>query len=87
METIDTRHSVRPATVDEPPLINTTSVYQVGYKCDQNSKYRKTMEDKHVNIDNFGGVPTRGFFAIYDGHAGTVVAEYLSNYLHVVCIL
>jgi serine/threonine protein phosphatase PrpC len=61
---------------------NTTSITQVGFKSDQNFKHRRTMEDRHVILDAFGDVKSSGYFAVYDGHAGTSVAEYLSKNLH-----
>ena len=34
--------------------------------------------------DKFGNQPSQGFFAIYDGHAGIWVSEYLAKTLHLV---
>jgi len=40
------------------------------------------MEDEHVIIDKYGGIPTQGFFAVYDGHGGKKAADYVKTNLH-----
>lgn len=40
------------------------------------------MEDAHVIIDQYGGDPNTGLFAVYDGHGGDRVARYLRHNLH-----
>lgn len=40
------------------------------------------MEDAHVCIDNFNGVPENGYFAIYDGHGGREAVEFVAEHLH-----
>jgi len=40
------------------------------------------MEDEHVVCDNFGNVPSRGYFAIYDGHGGRGAVEFTAKNLH-----
>mmetsp|Transcript_18693 Transcript_18693/g.30723 ORF Transcript_18693/g.30723 Transcript_18693/m.30723 type:complete len:260 (+) Transcript_18693:235-1014(+) len=59
-----------------------TSVYGVGFAEDKNSRYRRTMEDETCIIDAFGGDPSQGFFAVYDGHGGRGPVEFLSKKLH-----
>lgn len=59
-----------------------SSVKHIGLAHDQNSTHRKTMEDAHIILDNFGGVPQQGFFAIYDGHMGRGCVDFLAAYFH-----
>jgi len=59
-----------------------TSVRQVGVAHDRNARFRRTMEDEHIFIDNFGGTPTQGYFAIYDGHGGRGAVEFTAKHLH-----
>lgn len=40
------------------------------------------MEDAHVYIYNFADVPDSGYFAIFDGHAGSEAAHWCSKHLH-----
>lgn len=40
------------------------------------------MEDAHVYIYNYCDVPDAGYFAIYDGHAGSQAAKWCSENLH-----
>lgn len=42
------------------------------------------FQDEHLIIDKFGGNPKQGYFAIYDGHGGRDVVEYVAQNLHVV---
>lgn len=60
-----------------------TSVKDVGVATDTNSRYRRTMEDAHVVVDNFGGEATQGYFAIYDGHGGRGAVDFTAENLHV----
>ncbi|KAI9340388.1 phosphatase 2C-like domain-containing protein [Zopfochytrium polystomum] len=56
--------------------------FVVGFAEDRNRRFRRTMEDSHTYLYNFGGVDGQGFFAIYDGHAGKGAAEWCGNHLH-----
>lgn len=58
------------------------SVLDYAASFDQNSLKRKTMEDRHILIDKFGGVKHQGFFSIYDGHGGALVSGLLAEILH-----
>lgn len=58
------------------------SVSGVSVCSDKNKRYRRTMEDSHVCIDNFNGVPENGYFAIYDGHGGREAVEFVAEHLH-----
>lgn len=39
-------------------------------------------QDEHVIVDNFGGVPEQGYFAIYDGHGGRGAVDFTAKTLH-----
>jgi len=54
----------------------------MGMTHDQNSEHRPTMEDSDQFIDNFGGVDGQLYAAIFDGHKGVAVAEFLRDHLH-----
>lgn len=59
-----------------------TSVNSVGISHDRNARFRRSMEDEHVVIDNFGGNPDQGYFAIYDGHGGRGAVDFTAKTLH-----
>jgi len=59
-----------------------SSVKDYGFFCDQNWKFRRRMEDEHYLEDGFNGVPSQGFFAVYDGHGGREAAVFASQNLH-----
>jgi len=40
------------------------------------------MEDAHVIIDQFGYKKDQGFFAVYDGHGGREVVDFVATDLH-----
>lgn len=40
------------------------------------------MEDRHMIVDGFGGIPEDGYFAIYDGHGGTDAVMLINELLH-----
>lgn len=63
-------------------LKDLTSVKDVGISSDPNKAHRERMEDAHVLIDKFGGIPTQGYFAIYDGHGGKSAVEFVQEHLH-----
>jgi hypothetical protein len=64
------------------PDIKLISVKSIGISHDQNETCRPTMEDESVSIDKYGGNPSQGYFAVYDGHGGREVVEYVSEHLH-----
>ena len=41
------------------------------------------MEDAHVTVDHYNGHPRQGFFAVYDGHGGRGVVEFIEKVLHI----
>ena len=43
-----------------------------------NPACRKTMEDAHCIVDKFGGKPGQALFAVFDGHGGRDIVNYLS---------
>jgi protein phosphatase PTC1 len=40
------------------------------------------MEDAHVTVDQYAGHPRQGYFAVYDGHGGRGVVEFIETQLH-----
>jgi protein phosphatase PTC1 len=54
--------------------------YQVGVSEDKGT--RRTMEDAHSFVVDFGGVRGQGFFAVFDGHAGKHAAEWCGGHFH-----
>ena len=81
-DSIDSIDSVSPPPTIPPFEDNPSSnLYSVGFSEDRNKRYRRSMEDAHVQIYNFGSTGS-AFFAIYDGHAGKSTAEYCSLNLH-----
>eukprot|EP00301_Raphidiophrys_heterophryoidea_P002056 c1095_g1_i1.p1 GENE.c1095_g1_i1~~c1095_g1_i1.p1 ORF type:complete len:283 (+),score=68.49 c1095_g1_i1:85-933(+) len=53
-----------------------------GMSSEQNPRFRRTMEDAHVVLGNFGGHPSRGFVGIYDGHGGSDASKHVATSLH-----
>jgi len=58
-----------------------TVVKMVSIADEMNPKFRAGMEDTHVASDALGGSRTSAFFAVFDGHGGREVAEYLKMHL------
>jgi len=58
------------------------SVKEVGISWSQNSRFRATMEDAHFHEDKFCGEEEQGYFAVYDGHGGRDVVDYVEKRLH-----
>jgi serine/threonine protein phosphatase PrpC len=57
-----------------------TSVKRVHQACEMNAMHRSSMEDEHRVIDKF--LPedeTSAFFAVYDGHGGRGVVDFLKT--------
>lgn len=71
-----------PQSTHEPTSRKYTSVAGVGIAHDRNARFRRTMEDEHVIIDNFAGNPSHGYFAIYDGHGGRGAVDFTAKTLH-----
>lgn len=69
-------------TPEASPARKYTSVNSVGIAHDRNARFRRSMEDEHVIIDNFGGNPNHGYFAIYDGHGGRGAVDFTAKTLH-----
>jgi len=67
--------------VAEIAIENKTLEIQVGVAVDQNSKHRKSMEDEHLCIGEFG-TSSQLFAAVYDGHGGREVVELIKKHLH-----
>lgn len=66
----------------EPPEYQLT--YQVGVAENKNSKFRKTMEDVHTYVKNFASRLDWGYFAVFDGHAGSQASKWCGSHLHTV---
>jgi len=69
-------------TPDASPARKYTSVNSVGIAHDRNARFRRSMEDEHVIVDNFGGNADHGYFAIYDGHGGRGAVDFTAKTLH-----
>mmetsp|Transcript_57665 Transcript_57665/g.168860 ORF Transcript_57665/g.168860 Transcript_57665/m.168860 type:complete len:281 (-) Transcript_57665:61-903(-) len=59
---------------------NPVAVQAAGWAEDQGR--RNEMEDGFVFVDQFGGRPTSAFFAVYDGHGGRQVVDFVTAELH-----
>jgi len=58
----------------------TKAVSAAGWAEDQG--VRGEMEDGFVFVDQFGGRPTSALFAVYDGHGGRHVVDFVTKELH-----
>jgi len=58
----------------------TKAVSGAGWSEDQG--LRPEMEDGFVFVDQFGGRPTSALFAVYDGHGGRQVVDFVTKELH-----
>ncbi|KAJ7925305.1 phosphatase 2C-like domain-containing protein [Mycena leptocephala] len=76
--------SITTAELDTYGILNRHAAknpaYQVGISEDKGA--RRTMEDAHSFVVDFGGVRGQGFFAIFDGHAGKHAAEWCGAHFH-----
>jgi len=70
------------STHEAAPARTYTSVSSVGIAHDRNARFRRAMEDEHVIVDNFGGNPANGYFAVYDGHGGRGAVDFTAKTLH-----
>ncbi|KAM0792641.1 hypothetical protein ACM66B_002423 [Microbotryomycetes sp. NB124-2] len=69
--------------LNQHPLpANHETTFKVGVSVDRNKKCRRTMEDAHSFIYDFGGIRGQGYFAIFDGHAGKHAAEWCGEHFH-----
>lgn len=59
---------------------NPVAVHAAGWAEDQGR--RPEMEDGFVFVDQFGGRPSSAFFAVYDGHGGRQVVDFVTAELH-----
>ena len=67
-------------------MLRITSVYGIGHAEEQNSRFRKTMEDATVMIDKFGNNANLGYFAVFDGHGGPEAARTAAESVHKIMI-
>ncbi|AJU66924.1 ABH_G0008600.mRNA.1.CDS.1 [Saccharomyces cerevisiae] len=58
--------------------------YRVGVAENKNSKFRRTMEDVHTYVKNFASRLDWGYFAVFDGHAGTQASKWCGKHLHTI---
>ncbi|KAJ7703195.1 phosphatase 2C-like domain-containing protein [Mycena rosella] len=76
--------SITTAELDTYGVLNRHATknpaYQVGVSEDKGT--RRTMEDAHSFVVDFGGVRGQGFFAVFDGHAGKHAAEWCGAHFH-----
>jgi protein phosphatase PTC1 len=56
--------------------------FRVGIAEDRNKRWRRTMEDAHAFVYDFGNVHGQGFFGVFDGHAGKHAAEWCGTNFH-----
>ncbi|CCE61502.1 hypothetical protein TPHA_0A04280 [Tetrapisispora phaffii CBS 4417] len=56
--------------------------YKVGVAENKNSKFRTTMEDIHTYVKNFASRLDWGYFAVFDGHAGSQASKWCGSHLH-----
>lgn len=76
------KHQHNAQEEEGTPRKKYTSVNSVGISHDRNARFRRTMEDEHIIVDNFGNDPDQGYFAIYDGHGGRGAVEFTAKTLH-----
>jgi protein phosphatase PTC1 len=57
--------------------------FKVGVCADKNARQRRKMEDGHKYVYNFIQ-PGGGFFAVYDGHAGSAASKWCEVHLHLI---
>lgn len=60
--------------------------FKVGFAEDMNRRFRRSMEDSHCYVYDFGDVEASGFFGIFDGHAGSQSADWCGENFHEVII-
>lgn len=56
--------------------------FRVGIAEDRNKRWRRTMEDAHAFVYDFGSVHGQGYFGVFDGHAGKHSAEWCGQHFH-----
>ncbi|KAK9896960.1 protein serine/threonine phosphatase 2C [Cystobasidium minutum MCA 4210] len=71
-----------PSTGNQVGSESTPPTFRVGVSEDRNQKCRRTMEDSHAFVYDFGGVQGQGYFAVFDGHAGKHAAEWCGANFH-----
>lgn len=59
---------------------NPVAVKACGWAEDQGR--RNEMEDGFVFVDKYGGFPSSAYFAVYDGHGGRQVVDFVTHELH-----
>merc|ERR1719247_1566711 len=68
----------------------TNSILYSGAALEPNVKFRSYMEDATVIIDPFMQADDEsdqwGFYAVYDGHGGRLVVDFVESYFHEVLL-
>ncbi|KAK4701318.1 protein phosphatase PTC1, partial [Phenoliferia sp. Uapishka_3] len=81
-----TREETEASTSETFGVLNqhpsAANAFKVGVACDQNRKSRRSMEDAHSFVYDFGGIRGQGYFAVFDGHAGKACAEWCGEHFH-----
>ncbi|ANB15862.1 type 2C protein phosphatase PTC1 [Sugiyamaella lignohabitans] len=70
--------------INSPAPPDSRCSFVVAVSEDRNRKCRKTMEDAHTFIYNFGDICDSGYFGLFDGHAGSACADFCAKRLHIV---
>lgn len=70
--------------MDQESAATSDVTYRVGVAENTNSKYRRTMEDVHTYVKNFASRLDWGYFAIFDGHAGSQASKWCGSHLHTI---
>ncbi|CAO1614798.1 unnamed protein product [Parajaminaea phylloscopi] len=76
------RNEPNSAQTADGDAASTLWPFKVGVAEDRNKRWRRTMEDAHAFVYNFGGVHGQGYFSIFDGHAGKHAAEWCGRHFH-----
>jgi protein phosphatase len=63
-----------------PPANTLNYTLAVAHAC-MNSKKRSTMEDIHRIVPSLGNQPEISYFAVYDGHGGRKIVDFIENTL------
>jgi len=80
-QSFDAEKSVHdPAYGSNKPRPHNT--FHIGVAEDVNRKCRRTMEDTHMYFYDFAGKRDQGYFAIFDGHAGSQAAQWCGQKFH-----
>jgi len=57
-----------------------SSCTSVSFAEEHNPACRPTMEDEHIIMDGFGGVADQGLYAVFDGHGGRGIVDFVKKH-------